>query len=108
MTVGEKIKELRLRAGLSQAQPAKELCVSRAAIAKWKNDNGLPDIANLKTPTAYLRIDLDDLLDESKGIPEEMVPVRREIPESVCGQCEYQLMLLYRTAELFRGYRTKE
>ena len=35
MTVGEKIQALRLRAGLSQSQLAEQLCVSRAAVAKW-------------------------------------------------------------------------
>lgn len=44
MTVGEKIQILRQRAGLSQSQLAECLYVSRAAVAKWENDNGLPDI----------------------------------------------------------------
>lgn len=97
MTVGEKIKILRQRSGLSQAQLADELCVSRAAIAKWENDNGLPDITNLKALAAYMQVDMDALLDESKNIAEPQPAVPEQIPESFCGnscsRCEYRQQL---------------
>ncbi|MBO5994859.1 MAG: helix-turn-helix transcriptional regulator [Firmicutes bacterium] len=48
MTFGEKLQEARKRAGYSQEQLAEKLSVSRSAVAKWENDNGMPDIANLK------------------------------------------------------------
>ena len=47
MTFGEKLKNARKNAGLSQEQLAEKLCVSRAAVAKWETDKGLPDIMNL-------------------------------------------------------------
>ena len=47
MTLGEKLKNARKNAGLSQEQLAEKLCVSRAAVAKWETDKGLPDIMNL-------------------------------------------------------------
>lgn len=66
MTLGEKIKVLRQRAGLSQTELAQELFVSRAAVAKWENDNGTPDIGNLKILSDYFACDLDSLLDEDR------------------------------------------
>ncbi len=48
MTLGEKLKEARKQAGLSQEQMSQKLNVSRSAIAKWETDNGIPDVENLK------------------------------------------------------------
>lgn len=67
MTLGEKIKILRQRAGLSQAELAQKLSVSRAAVAKWENDNGLPDVFNLKALAVFFHTDMDSLLDENKA-----------------------------------------
>ena len=36
MPIGERIKELRIEAGLSQMQLAKKLNMSQAAVAKWE------------------------------------------------------------------------
>ena len=47
MNLGEKIKERRKQAGLTQEQLAERLNVSRQAITKWETNKGIPDIANL-------------------------------------------------------------
>ena len=47
MTLGEKIKNIRKRFGLSQEKLAEILNVSRQAITKWESDGGFPDTANL-------------------------------------------------------------
>ena len=47
MSLGEKIREQRKQAGLSQEQLAEKLNVSRQAITKWETDKGIPDVANL-------------------------------------------------------------
>lgn len=65
MTIGEKIKNARKNAGLSQAQLAQKLCVSRAAVAKWETDVGLPDVMNLKALADLLNVSVDHLLDDS-------------------------------------------
>lgn len=66
MTLGEKIKDARMRCGLSQAQLADKLCVSRSAIAKWETDKGLPDIGNLKLLSRLLCVSVDQLLDDGE------------------------------------------
>ena len=62
MTLGEKLKNARKSAGLSQDQLAEKLCVSRAAVAKWETDRGLPDVMNLKAISQLLDISIDALL----------------------------------------------
>lgn len=42
MTLGEKIKEVRRQAGLSQEQLSEKLGISRSAVAKWEIDKGIP------------------------------------------------------------------
>lgn len=69
MTIGEKIRMLRQQAGLSQSQLADALAVSRAAVAKWENENGMPDISNLKLLADYFHIDVDTLVDEARALP---------------------------------------
>ena len=48
MTLGQKLKEVRKRFGLSQEALASIMNVSRQAITKWENDDGMPDISNLQ------------------------------------------------------------
>lgn len=66
MTFGEKLKNARKNAGLSQEQMAEKLCVSRAAVAKWETDKGLPDIMNLKAISKLLDVSIDSLLDDGQ------------------------------------------
>lgn len=64
MTFGEKLQEARKAAGLSQEQLAKKITVSRSAVAKWENNNGMPDITNLKALSQLLEISIDYMLDD--------------------------------------------
>ena len=66
MTLGEKIKEARKNAGLSQEQFAEKMNVSRSAVAKWETDKGIPDISNLKVMSKLLNVSIDHLLDDGE------------------------------------------
>ena len=68
MTFGEKLKEARKKAGLSQEQFAEKMNVSRSAIAKWETDKGMPDVNNLKVMSQLLNVSIDYLLDEDEKI----------------------------------------
>lgn len=70
MTLGEKIKEARKKAGLSQEQLSEKLGVSRSAVAKWETDSGIPDVENLKALSVLLNISIDYLLDDNETIDE--------------------------------------
>ncbi len=66
MTLGEKIKQARTNAGLTQEQLAEKLMISRPAVAKWEGDKGIPDIENLKALSRLLDVSLDELLNEEE------------------------------------------
>lgn len=68
MTFGEKLKSARLEAGCTQEELASKLTVSRAAVAKWESDRGMPDVANLKALAAALSVSIDYLLDDGSPI----------------------------------------
>ena len=62
MTIGERIKQARKEMGISQEQLADKLPVSRAAVAKWENDIGMPDIENLKKLSEVLGMSIDEIV----------------------------------------------
>ena len=64
MTLGEKLREARKEAKLSQEEFAEKVGVSRSAVAKWESDRGIPDVDNLKVIASLLKISIDYLLDE--------------------------------------------
>jgi len=64
MTLGEKIKEARVKSGYTQEQFAEKLGVSRQAVTKWETDRGMPDIENLKLMSQLLGVSVDYLLDD--------------------------------------------
>lgn len=69
MALGEKLKELRKRFGLSQEQLADIINVSRQAITKWETDGGIPDISNLRELAKVFGITVDYLLNDDKELP---------------------------------------
>ena len=68
MTFGEKLKEARKQAGLSQEQLAEKLNVSRSAVAKWETDKGMPDVNNLKVISRLPGVSVDHLLDDGEQL----------------------------------------
>lgn len=91
MTVGQKIQKMRADAGLSQTQLAEALTVSRSAVAKWENDNGMPDVDNLKLLADYFHIDVDRLLDQSwEPEPPKSPQAIKPRPDTYCGKsCDH-------------------
>lgn len=69
MTLGEKLKEIRKRFGLSQGQLAGIMNVSRQAITKWESDGGIPDISNLQELSKVFGITVDYLLNDDNNLP---------------------------------------
>ncbi len=76
MTLGERIKRYRHMQGLSQEELAEKINVSRQAITKWENDNGIPDIDNLIALSKIMEITLDELVMGEKE--EDALLVKKE------------------------------
>lgn len=62
MSLGNRIAEYRKACKLSQNDLADKIGVSRSAIAKWENDNGMPDIENIQLLAKEFQITVDQLL----------------------------------------------
>lgn len=66
MKLGNKIKQLRLRKGITQDTLAKALKVSFQTISKWENNVSMPDIQLLPEIAVYFGCTIDELFDFSE------------------------------------------
>ena len=73
MTLADKLKEARKKAGLTQNELAEKLCVSRQAITKWGNGKGIPAVDNLKVISKVLNVSIDFLLDDEDVIDKTVI-----------------------------------
>ena len=62
MKFGEKLKDARLKAELTQEAVAKEIGVSRQSLSNWENDRTYPDLASVLKLSDLYSLSLDDLL----------------------------------------------
>ena len=73
MSIGQKLKDARKKAGLSQEQLAEKLCVSRQAITKWESDKGIPDIKNIQNISKLFGVSIDSLLNDGDRISANVI-----------------------------------
>lgn len=79
MTLGNKLKEIRNKFGYSQEDLADIINVSRQAITKWENDNGIPDISNLQELSRVFGVSVDSLLNDEE-LP--LLVMRKELDKN--------------------------
>lgn len=70
MEFKEKLKQLRIQKGLTQAQLAQKLFVSRSTVAKWENGLGLPNPEAMATLEKLFDISVSELATED---PEKVI-----------------------------------
>lgn len=80
MTLGEKIKNIRNKFGLSQEELAEIINVSRQAITKWETNSGIPDIENLKLLASTFNITVDYLINNDLNLP--ALTLRKELDKT--------------------------
>lgn len=61
MEIGNQIKSLRTRRGVTQEALAEQLGVSPQAVSKWERGTGLPDMQLLPAISAYFGVSIDEL-----------------------------------------------
>lgn len=66
MQFNERLKELRLKKGISQAELAKAIFVSRSAVAKWENGLGLPSETSLNLLAEYFSIGKEEFFTDKQ------------------------------------------
>ena len=67
MEFSEKLKELRIEKGISQAKLAADIHISRSAVAKWENGLGLPSDESLKMLAEYFGVGVGELLPDKSN-----------------------------------------
>ena len=84
MGIGHKIKEYRVKAGLTQIQLAEELHVTYQAVSRWENDDAEPSFETLKDICRILKCTTDQLFEIDKISEETKVEeVKQETQEFV-------------------------
>lgn len=68
MTLGEKIKELRIENKLTQEELANKLGVTRQAISKWEQNLALPDTNNLISISKIFNVKVDELINYKSNL----------------------------------------
>ena len=71
---GNRLKDLRMKYGLTQEEVADKICVTKQAVSKWENGLSLPDVAALSSLAELYGTTVDYLL-----TGEENVRVEKEI-----------------------------
>ena len=77
--IGETIRELRRRRGISQEILAQATGVSVQAVSKWETSSSLPDILMMPRIAKFFGVRIDDLF---YGLPEEK-EAKLDIPDGV-------------------------
>ena len=62
MSIGEKIRKAREEKGITQAEAAERLMVSRQTVSNWENERSLPDILSVIRMSELYELSLDELL----------------------------------------------
>jgi len=92
MNIGNKIKELRKKRGITQEQLAEVIGVSFQAVSKWENNIALPDITLAPALASYFGVSMDELFDfnleeikiEALSIARKSVKYREANQEQGC------------------------
>ena len=72
MEIGAKLKDARMRAGMTQEKVAEEIQVTRQTISNWENEKFLPDIVSVIRLSSLYGISLDQLLKGDEEMMEHM------------------------------------
>ena len=83
MTLGQKLKKLRMDKNLTQKDLADQLHVTFQTISKWENDENEPDITTLKELAKLYECSIDYLLSEEEEQPVEEIRIEEPPKEDV-------------------------
>ena len=79
MTLGERIRSLRMEQNLSQESLADSLAVSRQSVSKWETDASVPDLEKLIKMSDLFGVSLDTLIRGVADKPQQNAAVH-EVP----------------------------
>ena len=88
MTIGENIYKLRKEKGLSQAELAEKLYVTRQTISLWEKNQAIPTIDNLKRLKEILGVSVDRILCEQESVSNK---INADSLDTICAALAYAL-----------------
>jgi len=92
MDIGNKIKQLRYKAGLTQEQLAAKLGISAQSVSKWETAITMPDISLLPTLATELGVTIDELFDLTTDQKlhriEKRIDIEEEFPSDIFKEYE--------------------
>jgi len=83
MEIGNKIKQLRYKASLTQEQLAERLGLSAQAVSKWENAAAMPDITLLPDLAEIFGVSIDELFDLTADQKIRRIENRMEVQEDL-------------------------
>lgn len=90
MNIGNKIKELRHKSGITQEQLAQRLGISPQSISKWETNLTMPDITLLPLLSKEFGITIDDLFDLSIDVKLKRIENKLDIEEVLTREDFYE------------------
>jgi transcriptional regulator with XRE-family HTH domain len=72
MEIAERLKEARTQSGMTQAEVADKIMVSRVTLSHWENGKSLPDIVSLISLSDLYHISLDELVKGDSKMTEKV------------------------------------
>ena len=85
MELGQKIRQLRHRAGLTQEQLAERTNVSPQAVSKWENSAAMPDVTALPVLAGVFGVSIDELFDLGADEKLNRIENRMEMEDELPG-----------------------
>ena len=94
MKFGEKLKQARTRADLTQEAVAKQVGVSRQSLSNWENDRTYPDLASVLKLSDLYGLSLDDLLREDMDLRRRMEEKKEKVKKYSSWLHDFALLLI--------------
>ena len=83
MEIGNKIKQLRYKSGLTQEQLASNLGISAQSVSKWETAVSMPDITLLPLLAREFGVSIDELFDLTVDQKLQRIEKRIEVEEEL-------------------------
>lgn len=90
MTIGNKIKQLRIQSGFTQEQLANKLGVSAQSISKWETELTMPDISLLPLLSSLFGVTIDELFDITTEVKLKRLEHKLDIEEVLSREDFYE------------------
>ena len=108
MTLGEKIKEERLKKGISQATLGELLQLTQQAVGRWEKNLSEPDTSTLKKLADLFGVSVDYLVGHDEITPEEKAAGAAETKKISITPLEDEMLYLFREVGRKHGEQAQQ